>query len=109
MADSRVPNDEPNRPHPGPGRASITGWIAGPESGADAKRSMSQSRWRALGLCFRLGPALLFISQTVTGVVLALYYAPTADHAHTTVAYIMKEVTAGSFRAACMPMARAQS
>ena len=39
----------------------------------------------------------LFISQIVTGVVLALYYVPTADHAHTTVAYIMKEVTAGSF------------
>jgi quinol-cytochrome oxidoreductase complex cytochrome b subunit/mono/diheme cytochrome c family protein len=39
----------------------------------------------------------LFISQTVTGIALALYYAPTADHAHTTVAYIMKEVSAGSF------------
>src|SRR5437762_9475471 len=39
----------------------------------------------------------LFISQTITGIVLALYYAPTADHAHTTVAYIVKEVTGGSF------------
>ena len=39
----------------------------------------------------------LFISQTVTGIFLALYYAPTADHAHTTVAYIVKEVTGGSF------------
>jgi ubiquinol-cytochrome c reductase cytochrome b subunit len=39
----------------------------------------------------------LFISQTVTGVFLSLYYAPTADHAHTTVAYIVKEVTGGSF------------
>ena len=39
----------------------------------------------------------LFISQTVTGVSLALYYVPTADHAHTTVAYIIKEVTGGSF------------
>ena len=39
----------------------------------------------------------LFISQIVTGVTLALYYAPTADHAHTTVAYIIKEVTGGSF------------
>ena len=39
----------------------------------------------------------LFISQAVTGVALALYYAPTADHAHTTVAYIVKEVTGGSF------------
>src|SRR5256714_12663417 len=39
----------------------------------------------------------LFISQTVTGIFLSLYYAPTADHAHTTVAYIVKEVTGGSF------------
>jgi ubiquinol-cytochrome c reductase cytochrome b subunit len=39
----------------------------------------------------------LFISQAVTGVALAIYYAPTADHAHTTVAYIVKMVTAGSF------------
>jgi ubiquinol-cytochrome c reductase cytochrome b subunit len=39
----------------------------------------------------------LFISQTITGVFLSLYYAPTADHAHTTVAYIVKEVTGGSF------------
>jgi len=39
----------------------------------------------------------LFISQAVTGVFLSLYYAPTADHAHTTVAYIVKEVTSGSF------------
>ena len=39
----------------------------------------------------------LFISQVVTGVFLSLYYAPTADHAHTTVAYIVKEVTGGSF------------
>src|SRR6476660_9351395 len=39
----------------------------------------------------------LFISQTITGIVLALYYVPSADHAHTTVAYITKEVTGGSF------------
>lgn len=39
----------------------------------------------------------LFISQTVTGVFLSLYYVPAADHAHTTVAYIVKEVTGGSF------------
>jgi ubiquinol-cytochrome c reductase cytochrome b subunit len=45
------------------------------------------------------GSALLFIfiSQVVTGVFLALYYVPSADHAHTTVAYITKAVTAGSF------------
>ncbi len=45
------------------------------------------------------GSALLFIfiSQVITGVFLALYYVPSADHAHTTVAYISKAVTAGSF------------
>jgi ubiquinol-cytochrome c reductase cytochrome b subunit len=44
------------------------------------------------------GSALLFIfvSQVITGVFLALYYVPSADHAHTTVAYITKEVTSGS-------------
>src|SRR5262245_41820231 len=39
----------------------------------------------------------LFISQTITGIVLALYYVPSATSAHTTVAYIVKEVTGGSF------------
>jgi ubiquinol-cytochrome c reductase cytochrome b subunit len=45
------------------------------------------------------GSALLFIfiSQVITGLFLALYYVPSADHAHTTVAYIAKAVTAGSF------------
>src|SRR5437867_4362406 len=45
------------------------------------------------------GSGLLFIllSQIITGVFLAFYYVPSADHAHTTMAYIIKEVTAGSF------------
>ena len=45
------------------------------------------------------GSALLFIfiSQVITGIFLALYYVPSADHAHTTVAYITKAVTAGAF------------
>ena len=45
------------------------------------------------------GSALLFIflSQVITGVFLALYYVPSADHAHITVEYIIKEVSAGSF------------
>jgi len=45
------------------------------------------------------GSALLFvfISQVITGVFLAIYYVPSADHAHTTVAYIAKAVSAGSF------------
>ncbi|MFL6446399.1 MAG: cytochrome b N-terminal domain-containing protein [Bryobacteraceae bacterium] len=45
------------------------------------------------------GSALLFIfiSQVITGVFLALYYVPSPDHAHTTVAYITKAVSGGSF------------
>src|SRR5438874_11772309 len=39
----------------------------------------------------------LFISQTITGVFLGLYYVPSSTSAHTTVAYIVKEVTGGSF------------
>ena len=46
---------------------------------------------------FGSGLLFLFISQVITGVALALYYVPSADHAHTVVAYIVKVVTAGSF------------
>ena len=57
-------------------------------------------------LAYVFGSALLFIfvSQIVTGVFLAMYYVPSADHAHTTVWYITKEVSGGSFqigRASC--------
>jgi ubiquinol-cytochrome c reductase cytochrome b subunit len=45
------------------------------------------------------GSALLFIflSQIVTGLCLALYYVPSPLNAHASVAYIVKEVAAGSF------------
>jgi ubiquinol-cytochrome c reductase cytochrome b subunit len=45
------------------------------------------------------GSALLFIvvSQIVTGTCLALYYAPSPMTAHPSVAYIVKEVSAGAF------------
>src|SRR6266446_4839687 len=46
---------------------------------------------------FGSGLLFIFISQVITGIFLALYYVPSADHAHTTVAYITKAVTAGSF------------
>src|SRR5678809_318172 len=46
---------------------------------------------------FGSGLLFLFLSQIITGVFLALYYVPSADHAHTTIAYITKEVMAGSF------------
>src|SRR5579864_226023 len=45
---------------------------------------------------FGSGLLFVFLSQIITGVFLAMYYVPSADHAHTTVAYITKEVTAGS-------------
>lgn len=50
-----------------------------------------------LAYVFGSGLLFLFLSQIITGVFLALYYVPSADHAHTTVAYIVKEVTSGSF------------
>src|ERR1700732_4949919 len=50
-----------------------------------------------LAYVFGSGLLFIFISQIITGVFLALYYVPSADHAHTTVAYITKSVTAGSF------------
>jgi len=50
-----------------------------------------------LAYVFGSGLLFLFLSQIVTGVFLAMYYVPSADHAHTTVAYITKEVTGGSF------------
>src|SRR6202021_2678034 len=46
---------------------------------------------------FGSGLLFIFISQVITGIFLALYYVPSADHAHTTVAYITKAVTDGSF------------
>jgi ubiquinol-cytochrome c reductase cytochrome b subunit len=50
-------------------------------------------------LAYVFGSGLLYIlfSQIVTGIFLAMYYVASADHAHTTVAYITKAVTGGSF------------
>ena len=38
----------------------------------------------------------LFTIQVVTGIVLSLYYVPSADHAHASVAYIQKAVPGGA-------------
>ncbi len=46
---------------------------------------------------FGSGLLFVFISQFITGIFLALYYVPSVDHAHVTVAYITKVVAAGSF------------
>jgi ubiquinol-cytochrome c reductase cytochrome b subunit len=52
------------------------------------------ARW-----AYVFGSGLLFIliNQVITGVALALYYTPTAETAHTSVAYITKQVAGGSF------------
>ena len=52
------------------------------------------ARW-----AYVFGSGLLFILilQAITGVALALYYTPTAETAHTSVAYITKQVAGGSF------------
>jgi ubiquinol-cytochrome c reductase cytochrome b subunit len=52
------------------------------------------SRWAYV---FGSGLLFVFINQIVTGVFLALYYVPSADHAHTTVSFIQKQVAMGSF------------
>src|ERR1700734_3579302 len=52
------------------------------------------ARWAYI---FGSGLLFLFVSQVITGVFLALYYVPSADHAHTVLAYIVKEVASGSF------------
>jgi ubiquinol-cytochrome c reductase cytochrome b subunit len=46
---------------------------------------------------FGSGLLFLFISQIITGICLALYYVASAETAHVSVAYIVKEVSAGSF------------
>src|ERR1700736_3997752 len=51
----------------------------------------------SLAYVFGSGLLFLFLSQVITGMFLVLYYVPSTDHAHTTVAYITKEVTSGSF------------
>jgi ubiquinol-cytochrome c reductase cytochrome b subunit len=50
------------------------------------------ARW-----AYVFGSALLFIFsiQVVTGIFLTMYYVPSADHAHTSVAYIQKVVPGG--------------
>jgi ubiquinol-cytochrome c reductase cytochrome b subunit len=52
------------------------------------------SRWAYV---FGSGLIFILINQIITGVFLTLYYVPSADHAHTTVSFIVKEVSAGSF------------
>lgn len=46
---------------------------------------------------FGSGLLFVFISQIITGICLAIYYVPSAETAHTSVAYITKQVAAGAF------------
>ncbi len=50
-----------------------------------------------LAYVFGSGLIFIFISQIITGICLALYYVPSAETAHTSVAYISKQVAAGAF------------
>jgi hypothetical protein len=50
-----------------------------------------------LAYVFGSGLIFIFISQIITGICLAIYYVPSAETAHTSVAYISKQVAAGAF------------
>jgi len=50
-----------------------------------------------LAYVFGSGLLFIFISQIITGLCLALYYVPSAESAHSSVAYITKQVAAGHF------------
>jgi ubiquinol-cytochrome c reductase cytochrome b subunit len=50
-----------------------------------------------LAYIFGSGLIFIFISQVITGLCLAIYYVPSVDSAHTSVAYITKQVAAGQF------------
>lgn len=52
------------------------------------------ARWAYV---FGSGLLFLFISQVITGICLAIYYVPSAQSAHVSVAYITKQVAAGDF------------
>src|ERR1700716_220627 len=85
------------RPPPAPG---LWGWL-NRRTGLDnlLRTALDEPIPGGARLAYIFGSGLLFIfiSQVITGIFLALYYVPSADHAHTTVAYITKAVTAGSF------------
>src|SRR3979411_1821551 len=81
-------------------KAGLWGWIDRRTGGDEALRSALYEPipgGARFAYIFGSGLLFIFISQVITGIFLALYYVPSADHAHTTVAYITKAVTAGSF------------
>ncbi len=78
----------------------IYGWLD-ERTGIDAliNETLNEPIPGGARFAYVFGSALIFIflSQVVTGIFLSLYYVPSADHAHTTVAYITKQVAAGGF------------
>src|SRR5256885_3446823 len=99
MADAPGPNDQPTHPYSGRGNSLYEWFDRRAGIGSLLHEALDEpipggARW-----AYVFGSVLLFlfISQTITGVFLALYYVPSATSAHTTVAYIVKEVTGGSF------------
>src|SRR6266513_5048658 len=99
MVDAPTPDGKPDEPHLNR-RQRIYRWF-------DVRVGIGSSLHEALDepipggarWAYVFGSVLLvlFISQTITGVFLGLYYVPSSTSAHTTVAYIVKEVTGGSF------------
>lgn len=89
-----------NQSDPPPSQEGVGGWL-NKRTGLDAllRTALYEPIPGGARLAYIFGSGLLFIfiSQLITGVFLALYYVPSADHAHTTVAYITKAITAGSF------------
>src|SRR5450432_2842270 len=85
---------------PAPPKAGLWAWL-NHRTGVDAllRTALYEPIPGGARFAYIFGSGLLFIflSQIITGVFLALYYVPSADHAHTTVAYITKQVTGGSF------------
>src|SRR5450432_4653340 len=85
---------------PAPPKAGLWAWL-NHRTGVDAllRTALYEPIPGGARFAYIFGSGLLFIflSQVITGIFLALYYVPSADHAHTTVAYITKAVTAGSF------------
>ena len=89
-----------NQPDPTKPRGRFFRWLDR-RTGIDAllREALDEPIPGGARFAYVFGSALLFIfiSQVITGVFLALYYVPSADHAHATVSYITKAVTAGSF------------
>ncbi|MGB8959427.1 MAG: cytochrome b N-terminal domain-containing protein [Candidatus Aminicenantales bacterium] len=81
-------------------RGRLWKWI-GQRTGAEQilRASLDEPIPGGASFAYVFGSGLLFIflSQIITGVCLALYYAPSPMTAHVSVAYIVKEVAAGAF------------